>query len=138
MLAEHVTLRHADLVEVRTQMPVLPRLLACLQRRGSLFSFRGTLPVLGTFGGGMIVRNAGAPAFFCSPKSMLCRAAPKLIRSFSFSFFVLQVPISRFRTLLLAPLTDGLPRSTCLPLRPVDLSPSPPSLLYLLPNSLRH
>jgi hypothetical protein len=65
-----------------------------------------------------------------------CRAAPILIRS----FLVLPVPTyRRFRTLVLAQMTDGPPRSTssCAS-APPDPSPSHPSLSCLLPNSLRH
>ena len=104
MLTEHVTLRrHADPAELNASASAVTHLVAAARKS---FPFRDTLPVLGTFGGGAIVRNAGALAFFC--RAMLCHTAPKLVRYFLFYYGTSSH--SRLLALVLALMTDGLPR----------------------------
>ena len=75
--------------------------------------------------------DAAAQAFFS--RSLLRHATLILI----YSFLVLPAPKSRFRALMLAEMTDKPLRSDLILLRPVDPSPSPPSLPCLLPYSRR-
>jgi hypothetical protein len=79
--------------------------------------------------------NVAAQAFFS--RSLLCRAALILIRP----FLVLPAPMSKFRALVLAQMTDGPPRSTssCAsapPCRPIAISCVPAMPSSLFPSTL--